>query len=396
MHFNNNEFLRNKVIINPQYLVDLMVCLVSINNNYIKEGRLYHADLPKIWHKYDTKLHEWILKLTERFDLTFSVPEQSLNFVPCLMPDSPSFPIEWPDIQQEENINETQIVYQFEYLPAGLFNRVQVRLYQLTNNKVIWKNGSLLNKNNHLALITISENKILIKAQGLQPENIIFLIHEVIEVLIAESFNGVAYDYSFPCPDCFSQRCIDNETSMYSASLIRRATQKKAVFLQCRNNFHVIPIVDLHARMPPDSADNYDLQLRNSVRELQHLKQRLTYDIVIVYSHRDAGAEDVLHPRIIKQDLERLEFKCWFSEMPETVTLDSMAIVLRNASLIIFCLSDNFANDEKCIEIFNYAKGMLEKAYLLVVLGRSMEWQKTNIGALVTDEFFVKINTIER
>ena len=86
-------------------------------------------------------------------------------------------------------------------MPAGLFNRAQVRLFQLTNNKIIWRNGSLVKKNNHLALITRLENKIKVEARGIQPENLIFLIHEVIETLIAESFNGVIYDFSFPCPD---------------------------------------------------------------------------------------------------------------------------------------------------------------------------------------------------
>ncbi len=130
---------------------------------------------------------------------------------------------------------ETKIVYEFEYLPAGLFNRAQVRLFQITDNKAIWKSGSLLKKNNHIALIIKNNNKIEIKVRGPQPENIVFLIHEVFEVLIAESFNGVNYDYSFPCPDCFENNSIDSERSLFSASMIRRAIQKKAVFLQCRN-----------------------------------------------------------------------------------------------------------------------------------------------------------------
>jgi hypothetical protein len=116
-----------------------------------------------------------------------------------------------------------------------LFNRAQVRLFQITDNKAIWKSGSLLKKNNHLALIIKNNNKIEIKVRGPQPENIVFLIHEVFEVLIAESFNGVNYDYSFPCPDCFEHNSIDSERSMFNASMIRRAIQKRAVFLQCRN-----------------------------------------------------------------------------------------------------------------------------------------------------------------
>ena len=42
----------------------------------------------------------------------------------------------------------------------------------------------------------------MVRAQGPRPENIVFLVHEVFENLIAESFHGVAYDYYLPCPDC--------------------------------------------------------------------------------------------------------------------------------------------------------------------------------------------------
>jgi hypothetical protein len=38
------------------------------------------------WHLL---LHEWMLKLTERFDLTFPLPEskENVNVVPCLLPE---------------------------------------------------------------------------------------------------------------------------------------------------------------------------------------------------------------------------------------------------------------------------------------------------------------------
>lgn len=176
MHF-NNEFLRDKIIINPQYMVDLMACLVSVNNNFITSGRLQHRDVSLIWSKYESKMHPWIIKLTEKFDLTFSVQDENINLVPCLMDDSPPDSFQWPKCPG--TLKESEILYDFEYLPAGLFNRAQVRLYQLTNNRIIWKNGSFLKKANHLALITRNENRINVRVQGVQPENIIFLIHEV-------------------------------------------------------------------------------------------------------------------------------------------------------------------------------------------------------------------------
>ena len=46
------------------------------------------------------------------------------------------------------------------------------------------------------------DRHIVIKIQGIRPDNILFLIHEVFEGLVNESFFGVTYDIAFPCPDC--------------------------------------------------------------------------------------------------------------------------------------------------------------------------------------------------
>jgi len=43
---------------------------------------------------------------------------------------------------------------------------------------------------------------VSVKVCGPHPENTLFLVHEVFEALIAESFNGVHYDYYIPCMDC--------------------------------------------------------------------------------------------------------------------------------------------------------------------------------------------------
>ena len=111
------------MVINSQYMVDLMACLVSVNNNFIRNGKLNHTDISKIWSKYEPSLHEWILKVTEKFDLSFRVPEQSLNLVPCLMSETPEDPrFFWPDLSSQgmsEKKKETKIVYEFDYLPGN-------------------------------------------------------------------------------------------------------------------------------------------------------------------------------------------------------------------------------------------------------------------------------------
>ena len=56
-----------------------------------------------------------------------------------------------------------------------------------------------------------SDCELLVTVQGPRPENILFLVHEVFEGLISESFQGVTYDYMLPCPDC--QKFVSNTHS---------------------------------------------------------------------------------------------------------------------------------------------------------------------------------------
>ena len=87
LQYFSSEHLKNYVVINPQWIINVMACIVSIKDSPVKNGRLFHSDIDIIWEDYDSDLHPWILKLTEAFDLTFPVPDQSMNLVPCLLPE---------------------------------------------------------------------------------------------------------------------------------------------------------------------------------------------------------------------------------------------------------------------------------------------------------------------
>jgi len=51
----------------------------------MQNGRLKHKDIGVIWKNYPKELHRWLLKLTEVFDLTFPLPNEEENIVPCLL-----------------------------------------------------------------------------------------------------------------------------------------------------------------------------------------------------------------------------------------------------------------------------------------------------------------------
>lgn len=110
-----------------------------------------------------------------------------------------------------------------------------------------------------------SSTDVLVRARGPRPENILLLVHEVIESLIADSFRGVKYEYRLPCPGCLQSvsltngcplflvamllQCFPSQSSrdpaMFSSRVLRRAVELKALFLQCHASFHVLSITDV-------------------------------------------------------------------------------------------------------------------------------------------------------
>ena len=52
-----------------------------------------------------------------------------------------------------ENETRSQMIFCFDYLPTGLFNRMQTRLYHYSDESNMWKNGSFLTKNHHKGIV---------------------------------------------------------------------------------------------------------------------------------------------------------------------------------------------------------------------------------------------------
>ncbi|CAF3639029.1 unnamed protein product [Rotaria socialis] len=401
LQYFSSEHLKNYVVINPQWIINVMACIVSIRDSPVKNGRLFHSDISTIWIDYDSHLHPWILKLTEAFDLTFPVPDQNMNLVPCLLPEEePEYA--WEDVSSETELREMKVVYTFNYLPAGLFNRAQVRLFQFSDKSTIWRYGSLLIKNNHRAVIIRSDDRhIVIKIQGVRPDNVLFLIHEVFEGLVNESFFGVTYDIAFPCPDCLDARI--NEPWQFSSSLINRAIELKAPSIQCHRFFHVASVTDLQALIPPDSKSNYDLHLEYSVRDLKSYKQNMAVDIAYLYPPQHIPTKSEIEikvdPRKIKDDLTKQGLAVWTPESMKDFVIENHYLVIKEARFILFGISNELVynpENKKLYDAFQVITNILRKTIIPVLFGNDMKWKESDLGVALSDKLYINMQNPKR
>ncbi|CAD5120940.1 DgyrCDS9493 [Dimorphilus gyrociliatus] len=368
----NNEFLKNRIVVNPQWIVDVMACVVSVKLSPIVDGKFYHKDIRSIWKddQFPEDMLSWLLKLTEEFDLTFCLKQDKANLVPCLLPErEPEF--EWKNLIESDDEIEMKMIYKFDYLPSGLFNRAQVRLHQFCDESLIWRKGMLLNKNIHRALMKqLNDTTVLVRAQGLKPDNVLFLVHEVFETLIAESFSGVRYDYSIPCPECL--RYFSADPSMIPGQRIRKAIALKVPFLQCVENFHTMSITQLRSALPPENSEDFDIQLQKSVNELRNIKSNLCLSIIIMYSESDlpkSGLEyTVVGLPMLQRDLKNKGY--------DTKTINDM---------------DNLSMEEMISTIKESQRTQL------ILTNDDKEWKSDfEVGPLCADDVFISMNSIDK
>lgn len=179
----------------------------------------------------------------------------------------------------------------------------------------------------------MKDSTIQVKVHGTKPENIVFIIHEVIEILISEVYYGLRYDYCFPCPDCLEEGYTD--PCLFSGTLLKRAVNHKAPFLQCNKYFHAISIQEMLAVMPMDGNSTLDINLGNSIRDLKQLKKNLKYDIAFWYCHDDKEpTQSTINPLDILNKLTE-DYNLWYSQDPANEKLDHVTSAIKDSRLVI-------------------------------------------------------------
>lgn len=78
--------LNNVVILDPQWIADLLSTVISLKHNYIKEGVLDELVLPHLWKSYPRELHADLLQLLKRFEIVLPMATPGKFMVPSMLP----------------------------------------------------------------------------------------------------------------------------------------------------------------------------------------------------------------------------------------------------------------------------------------------------------------------
>lgn len=94
------------------------------------------------------------------------------------------------------------------------------------------------------------------------------------------------------------------------------------------------------------------------------------------------------NPIDVIKAVESEGYKLWWSKDPSQEKIDKVLVAIKQAKLVVLGLSDEFAKDEKCMQVFELVKNVTKKEYMIVEFGHlgTHQWlEDTRFASVCTD-----------
>ncbi|MBA2681600.1 MAG: leucine-rich repeat domain-containing protein, partial [Ktedonobacteraceae bacterium] len=196
LYFRDDYELSNLVVLKPNWVTKAISLVLEDKSVEKAHGILAHAELPRIWSvdetgtPYEPHLYAVFLRLMEKFDLSYQIgsdiPGQRAthSLVPQLLPHQPPAGLPgWPE-RPAQGHTHLQMVYRFDFVPAGIMSWFIVRTHRYTLDKH-WREGVLLTYQQHDARVELNPmlREIRLVVWGVQPHNFFTILKDTLDLI---------------------------------------------------------------------------------------------------------------------------------------------------------------------------------------------------------------------
>ncbi len=293
LYFRDDPVLQNIVILKPNWITKAISLVLEDKKTEKASGILEHADLARIWsvdeegRPYERSLYPVFLRLMERFDLSYQIdpmthnqhPMQSLS--PQLRPhdEPPEVRQLWPPDSTIPGLVHVEMVYRFDFVPAGIMSWFIVRTHRYTQN-LHWRDGAILAYGGNLARVELFKmlRELRITVWGIEPHTFFVILKETLDLILTR-FEGLQIRHEVPCI-CQQQTHAEkpcHEVYRYKEDLVRRFEHKKKM-IECPASFEEVSVIELlygiHIGTTPQVLANVEAGNREILRRLTSLQQQ--------------------------------------------------------------------------------------------------------------------------
>lgn len=289
LYFQEDIELSDTVILKPQWVSECIARVLTSSSVMASQGIFTRHHMDEIWGDVPLTIREHLLRLMEKFDLSYRIPDDPQNrslVVERLPYDEADYHSQWEAIQDREPCNEISMKFVLNStMPSGIPSWFIARAHRFTTH-THWRYGTLLidAARQHLGLLRAfpHERYIHLAVRGPYPHNFFALLRDGVEVIFSR-FPGLEIRRMIPCPGHDGKPC----TYEFAYENLERAFEKNVASVQCAITFESVPIAQLVFGLnSPSTSDliikrldemrdsQQQLTLTNELHELRALAQR--------------------------------------------------------------------------------------------------------------------------
>ncbi|MBQ0894653.1 hypothetical protein KBX37_16365 [Micromonospora sp. U56] len=210
IYYSDDESLRELIVLQPEWLTKAIGYVLEDEETRDRGGVLMHARLQQIWSQpaiageegYPAELHPYFLRLMEKFDITYRLPDEPASLVAQLVPFERPTPLEWEPFPRDANTKRLRLICRTADEAPGLIAWLTVRNHQFSVGRH-WRRGVLLVHEAYAsqAVLELSPNNVdlTLTVMGPAPEYFFHYLRDGIEELIMRRWRALQYHFLIPC-----------------------------------------------------------------------------------------------------------------------------------------------------------------------------------------------------
>ncbi|MGF2038254.1 MAG: COR domain-containing protein [Nostoc sp. CmiVER01] len=384
LHFQDDSTLKHYIILKPEWATTAVYKV--LDNQAVKEklGCFTKDDLKNIWQDDEyADMRDELLQLMMQFKLCYEIRDRRDNYIaPQLLS------IEKPDYTWSDR-NNLILRYSYTFMPKGILTRFIVETHPwIEEQKFVWKNGVVLNKDQTRAEVieNYNQREIKIRVDGNRKKELMAVITHELEK-IHNSYERLQYETLVPC-NCGKCKNLPTPYS-YSLEKLNKRLNDDRYQIECETSYEMIDVRRLidNVMLQDIRADGevkpQVTQLQNELEQqreesLKHrLKDSNQKEVFISYTWRDQQSkplvekiEQAFQAKGIKiiRDTNAIVYKERFQEFMQR---------LSRGTCVILVISDEYLKSENCM-------------YELVEIAKNGEFYKRIFPIILADANIMK------
>ncbi|RUS94677.1 hypothetical protein DSM106972_093140 [Dulcicalothrix desertica PCC 7102] len=256
LHFQDDSTLKHYVILRPEWATTAVYKV--LDNKTVKQnlGCFTQENLVDIWQdsKY-AEMRDELLQLMMRFKLCYQIPSRPGNYIAPQLLD-----IEQPEYYWDK-FHNLVLRYKYDFMPKGILTRLIVETHPwIENQKLVWKSGVVLNKDETRVEVVENYNQreIKVSVSGNRKKELLAVVTHELEK-IHRSFERLQYQtlVSCNCEEC----TVSENPYAYRLENLRKRLKAGKYQVECEESYESVDVRRL--------IDDVNLSRKQDYRESQ-------------------------------------------------------------------------------------------------------------------------------